>query len=413
MSPICETPDPARRKLLVSGGALFAWAYMPRFARAAGGRDPRFVTVILRGAMDGLSAVAPLGDPDYVALREGIALSREGDKPALPLDGFFALHPAMPNLARLYRGGQALVVHAVATPYRERSHFDGQDVLETGLGGVGRVDSGWMNRVLEVLPKGDKVAAAGRGLGVGAVTPLIMRGHAPVLGWAPQALPRADEDTAARLLDLYRHRDPQLAEALMRGLDTERMASRSGLTGEAARPRGGPDSAEGMRHAAGGAARLLAQEDGPRLAALAFDGWDTHANEGGATGRLAQLLGGLDGALAEFETTMGPAWKDTVLFVVTEFGRTARINGTTGTDHGTATVAFLAGGAVKGGRVVTDWPGLKLAQLHEHRDLRPTTDLRAIAKGVLADHLGVPAGLLATTVFPASAGVAPARDLIA
>ncbi|MFO1147898.1 MAG: DUF1501 domain-containing protein [Alsobacter sp.] len=414
MTDLCETPDPTRRRLLVTGGALFGWAFMPRFARAAGGRDPRFVTVILRGAMDGLSAVAPVGDPDYVALRESIALSAGGDRPALPLDGFFALHPAMPNFARLYKQNQALVVHAVASPYRERSHFDGQDVLESGLPGVGRVDSGWMNRLLQVLPKGEKVAAPGRtGLGVGTITPLIMRGGAPVLGWAPQSLPKADEDTAARVLDLYRHRDPVLADALSRGLDTEAMAMRSGLTGDAARPRGGSDSPDGMRQAAAGAARLLAQDTGPRLAALAFDGWDTHANEGGATGRLAQLLGGLDGALAEFETAMGPAWKDTVLLVVTEFGRTARVNGTVGTDHGTATVAFLAGGAVKGGRVLADWPGLKIPQLHEQRDLRPTTDLRAVAKGVLADHLGMPAGLLGEKVFPGTTGVKPVQNLIA
>ena len=412
MAMLCETPDPLRRSLLVTGGALFAWAYMPRFARAAGGRDPRFATIILRGAMDGLSAVAPVADPDYVALREGIALSKDGDKPALPLDGFFALHPAMPNFARLYTAGSALVVHAVASPYRERSHFDGQDVLESGLPGVGRNDSGWMTRALHALPKGDRVAQRG-GLGVGSITPLVMRGPASVLGWAPQALPKADDDTAARVLDLYQHRDPALAEALTRGLDTDKMATRSGLVGDAAKPRGGSDSAEGMKLAASGAARLLSQDDGPRLAALAFDGWDTHANEGGATGRLAQLLGGLDGALAEFETVMGPAWKDTVLLVVTEFGRTAKVNGTIGTDHGTATVAFLVGGAVKGGRVIADWPGLKTAQLYEQRDLKPTTDLRAVTKGVMADHLGLSAAVLGGPVFPDSAKVAPLKGLIA
>jgi uncharacterized protein (DUF1501 family) len=411
MSLLCETPDPTRRSLLVTGGALFAWAYMPRFARAADARDPRFVTIILRGAMDGLSAVAPVGDPDYMALREGIALSKDGDKPALPLDGFFALHPAMPNFARLYKAGTAMVVHAVASPYRERSHFDGQDVLESGLPGVGSVDSGWLNRALQGLPKGDKVAQHG-GLGVGAITPLVLRGQASVLGWAPQSLPKAEDDTAARVLDLYRHRDPGLAEALSRGLDTDKMAMRSGLSGDAAKPRGGADSAEGMRHAAAGAARLLAQDDGPRLAALAFDGWDTHANEGGATGRLAQLLGGLDGALAEFERTMGPAWKDTAILVVTEFGRTAKVNGTIGTDHGTATVAFLVGGAVKGGRVLTDWPGLKAAQLYEQRDLMPTTDLRAVVKGMLADHLGLSPAVLGSSVFPDSGSVQPIKGLI-
>jgi uncharacterized protein (DUF1501 family) len=399
-----------RRGLLGVGGAMFAWAYLPRFAHAAGGKDPRFVTIILRGAMDGLSAVAPVGDPDYATLRESIALAKQGERAGLPLDGFFALHPAMPQFARLYAARQALVVHATATSYRERSHFDGQDVLESGQPGPGRIASGWINRALAALPRGEKVRADG--LGVGAITPLIMRGAAPVLGWAPQAMPKAEDDLAARVLDLYRHRDPLLAEALSRGLDTDRMASRSGFAPDGQRPRGGMDTAAGMRQAAEGAARLLARPDGPRVAALAFDGWDTHANEGGATGRLAQLLAGLDGALATFEAVLGPAWADTAILVVTEFGRTARVNGTTGTDHGTATVAFLAGGAVKGGRVLADWPGLKPADLYETRDLRPTIDLRAVMKGVLADHLGLSAAVLGSAVFPDSAAVTPVQGLV-
>ena len=175
----------------------------------------------------------------------------------------------------------------------------------------------------------------------------------------------------------------------------------------------GGDVALQMRKAAEGAARLMAADDGPRIGALAFDGWDTHANEGGATGRLAQLLGGLDGAFAAFESELGPRWNETVVVAITEFGRTARINGTVGTDHGTATVAFLAGGAVAGGRVVADWPGLKAADLYESRDLKPTTDLRAVLKGVLADHLGLSADVLARAVFPDTLGVAPMKGLIA
>jgi uncharacterized protein (DUF1501 family) len=404
---LCETPRPSRRALLGAGGALFAWSFMPRQASAAGTRDPRFVAVVLRGALDGLSAVAPVGDPDYAALRQSIALSLGGETPALPLDGFFALHPAMPNFARLYAAKQALVVHAIATPYRQRSHFDGQDVLESGLPGLGRSDSGWLNRALAALPPGQRV----HGLGVGAVTPLVIRGAAPVLGWAPQGLAPAGDDLATRVLDLYAAQDPLLATTLARGLETDRMAMQSGLSAADKARRGG-DGAKGMEIAAAGAARLLARPDGPRLAALAFDGWDTHANEGGATGRLAQLLAGLDGALAAFEQGLGPAWTDTVVAIVTEFGRTARVNGTTGTDHGTATVAFLAGGAVRGGRVVAAWPGLRTTDLHEDRDLAPTTDLRAVLKGVLADHLGVSATVLGASVFPESAGVSPMRDLI-
>ena len=179
------------------------------------------------------------------------------------------------------------------------------------------------------------------------------------------------------------------------------------------RRKGGLDSAAGMRQAAEGAARLIAADDGPRVAALAFDGWDTHVNEGGATGRLATLLGGLDGAFAAFESGLGPHWKDTIVVAVTEFGRTARINGTEGTDHGTGTVMLLAGGAVKGGRVVADWPGLKIAQLHEGRDLKPTTDVRSVLKGLLADQFGLSPMVLGSTVFPDSLPVQPLAGLVA
>jgi uncharacterized protein (DUF1501 family) len=410
MQSFCEIPSLTRRAALAGSGALFSWAFLPRFARAADGRDPRLVVVILRGALDGLSAVAPVGDPDYVGLRESIALSRSGDHPALALDGFFALHPAMPNVAQLYRERHALIVHAAATPYRQRSHFDGQDVLESGQPGVAPVQTGWLNRALAALPRGDRVAVRG-GLGVGMVTPLVLRGPAPVLGWAPPVIAHADDDLAFRVLDLYAHRDPQLRDMLGKGLETDRLASRAGMANEKAR--GTSDTADGMKLAAEGAARLLAQDDGPRLAALAFDGWDTHANEGAATGRLASLLGALDGALAAFAETLRPVWEDTAILVVTEFGRTAKVNGTVGTDHGTATVAFLIGGAVKGGRVLADWPGLKEARLFEKRDLAPTTDLRAIFKGVLADHLGLSAAVLGSRVFADSAKVAPLKGLIA
>ena len=200
-----------RRSLLSRAGAVFAWAYLPQFARAAGGRDPRLAIIILRGALDGLSAVAPVGDPDYLALHGSLALSLGGDHPALPLDSFFALNPAMPVLKRLYDQKQAAIIHSVASPYRDRSHFDGQDVLESGYPAPGFNRSGWLNRALAALPKGDRVAAMS-GLGVGPATPLVLRGSAPVVGWAPQNLPHASGDLATRLLDLYAHRDPALGD---------------------------------------------------------------------------------------------------------------------------------------------------------------------------------------------------------
>src|SRR6478609_5892573 len=348
----------SRRTMLLGGASFAAWAYLPKFARAADGRDPRLVVIILRGALDGLATVAPIGDPDYSGLHGATALGVSGPNAALPLDSFFALHPAMPEFARMYRDKKAAVIHAVATPYRDRSHFDGQDVLESGFAGPGRVQSGWLNRALEALPRGDRVT---RALAVGPTTPLVLRGPAPTVGWAPVALPQADDDTAMRLVELYHHRDPALASALSQGLKLDKTAQGTDM-----RPKPGTNTAGAMRLVARGAAKLMAADDGPRIAALAFDGWDTHANEGGATGRLAQLLGGLDGALAEFEGGLGERWRDTVVVVATEFGRTARINGTEGTDHGTGTVALLVGGALAGGRVVSDWPGLKVFDLHDN-----------------------------------------------
>jgi uncharacterized protein (DUF1501 family) len=410
-----------RRELLLGSGALFAWAFVPKIARAEG-RDPRFLTIVLRGALDGLAAVAPVGDPDWVKLRGDNALKLDGDKPALPLDGFFALNPAMPNLHRLYRAGQAIVVHAAATPYRERSHFDGQDVLESGLARPGRVETGWLNRALTKLEPDDRVRTSANGrrtFAVGPVTPLVVRGPAPVLSWVPPRLPPVSDDTTMRLLDLYRHADPTLAQVL---------EDRIGLA--ALVPGASPNQPAGQMgpvvqfgninqvrayfaEVAGAAAKFLANPDGPRVGALALDGWDTHNNEGVVTGRLSDLLGALDAALAAIETNMGAAWGETVVTLITEFGRTARINGTAGTDHGTATVALLLGGALKGGRVVADWPGVRESDLYEKRDLKATTDLRAVLKGLLKDHLRVDDRVLASEIFPGSDDVKPMEGLLA
>jgi len=406
---------PSRREALLGAGALFAWSQMPRLARAEG-RDPRLLVVVLRGALDGLGAVAPVGDPDWVGLRGDRALLLDGKTPALPLDSFFALNPAMPNLHRLYKAQQASIVHATATPYRERSHFDGQDVLESGIARPGATDSGWLNRALVALESDGQVDLRGsRALGIGSVTPLVVRGRAPVMSWVPQKLLPASDDTRARLLDLYQHTDPKLAAALearMRLAALGPTATSDDLMSEDVTPPGLARIRAYAAEVAGTAAGFLAKADGPRVGAVGFVGWDTHINEGAASGQLANLLGVLDGALAAVETNMGDAWRETVIVAVTEFGRTARINGTDGTDHGTGTVAFLAGGALRGGRVVADWPGLKTAQLHEGRDLRPTTDLRSVLKGLLRDHLRVREDALASTVFPDSAEAAPMAGLV-
>ena len=246
----------------------------------------------------------------------------------------------MKNFARMYDSRQAIIVHAAATNYRDRSHFDGQDVLESGMLEPGHTESGWLNRAVATLPKAEQVGG-GKALAVGYVAPLIMRGPAPVLGWAPSGLSTPTDEFTDRVLNLYDHTDLKLAATLREGLDADRMASRMGMD----QAKSGGDAAKQMRSVATGAARLMADDNGPRIGALATDGWDTHAGEGGATGRLAQLLDGLDQALAAFETELGPKWKDTVIVAVTEFGRTVHVNGTVGTDHGTGTVAFLAGGA--------------------------------------------------------------------
>ena len=456
---LCETPSLSRRRLLGSAGALFAWAHMPRLASAAGTSDRRFVTIILRGGLDGLSAVPPIGEPGYAGLRGAIALERAGEHPVLPLlrsqddrralqrfqddrrrgtarrsersllgqvsterpqsdevsghprsdaDPFFALHPSLPNLARLYRAGDAAILHAVSSPYRNRSHFAGQDVLESGYPAPGTVHSGWLNRLVAELPPGEPISDRGT-LGVGPVTPLIARGPAPVLGWNPVRMPEADDDTAARLLRLYDRQDQRLHAALAAGLETHRIA---GSAGDGLNAGGGPGTPQGMVAAATGAARLLAKDDGPRVAALGFNGWDTHANEGGADGRLARILTGFDDALAAFEAELGPVWQDTVILVITEFGRTVEINGSLGTDHGIATTAFLTGGAVNGGRLITDWPGLRPADLYEGRDLTPTTDLRSVIKGLALELFDASPTALAESVFPQSAEAAPLLGLV-
>lgn len=396
---------PTRRELLLASGVLFAWAHMPRAARAEG-RDPRFLVMVLRGALDGLATVAPVGDPDWVRLRGDNALRLDGDTPALPLDNFFALNAAMPNLHRMYKAGQASIVHAAASPYRERSHFDGQDVLESGLTKPGATDTGWLNRALAALQPASRVGGK-EAFAVGPMTPLVVRGPAPVMSWTPPRLPPATDDTVMRLMDLYRHTDPTLARALEEHKDLAMLARAGGMEkpGQNNGPRPqGPGAAirAYFTEAAGTAGKFMGRPDGPRIGALAFDGWDTHADEGAAKGRLAILLGALDDALGAVESGMGDTWRETAVAVVTEFGRTARVNGTAGTDHGTGTVALLAGGAVKGGRVIADWPGVSDAALYEGRDLKPTTDLRAVLKGVLRDHLRLDERALASKVFPGS-----------
>ncbi|HXY96522.1 MAG TPA: DUF1501 domain-containing protein [Steroidobacteraceae bacterium] len=407
---------------LATGGALITSRLA--FARtAAGGRRSRFVVVILRGALDGLAAVPPYGDRDYGRLRGEFALRAPGQpKGALPLNGFFGLHPSLGFLGQSYAARELIVFHAVASPYRERSHFDGQDVLENGTTVPHALQSGWLNRALAAVP-GEHSRDAGVALGQNV--PLVMRGPAEVTSWSPSKLTGLDDDTLARITDLYA-RDPLLSVRLADALMADRVATeqQGGMAQDmSAAPRvaAAPNTAPGQAApppanqppaapAPGGAyaetvraaAGFLRQQDGPQVAVFDTTGWDTHANEGGAEGQLAGRLAALDKGLATLKGELGPVWKDTAVLLVTEFGRTAAINGTRGTDHGTATMAFLAGGAVAGGRVIADWPGLSSRALYQGRDLMPTLDLRCVLKGVLDEHLGIPARSLEATVFPQS-----------
>ena len=405
---------PTRRGVLTVSGALVASALIPRVSIAAPGRDPRFLFVFLRGGVDGLAMAAPVGDPTYEAARGGLEFTRHGAGAGLPLDGTFVLNPRMPFLASLFARKEAAIVHAVASPYRERSHFDGQDVVETGLGGVGRVDTGWMNRMIGHLGSAGQ-AATREGLAIGSGLPILMRGPAPVVTWLPPGYPAVNEDLRSRVLDLYREIDPKLATRFQKALELNRAVGGEAAFGRAVaetmrteKPRG----AALFRSSAAAAGNLMARDDGPRVATMSFHGWDTHADEGPVAGALGRALESLDAALEGLAHAMARVWKDTVIVVATEFGRTVRMNGTAGSDHGTASAALVIGGAVKGGRVIADWPGLAEAQLHEKRDLRPTTDLRAVLKGVAHDHLGLGERELAEIVFPDSAAVRPLADLV-
>lgn len=396
----------SRRDILKGASAAAMASGIPGLTFATADSEARFVLVILRGAADGLAIAAPYGDGNYRKIRGELALPAPGDSGGLnKLDGLFGLHPSLPNVYEQYRENQALIVHAVASPYRERSHFDGQDVLENGAGQVGSLRDGWLNRALEPLggALGDEVAIA-----MAQNTPLVLRGDNSVTSWAPSQLPDAEESTLRRLQDLYAS-DEFFATRLTQALDAQAIAdSDTGM--EQMRSRG--NDAEQLRTMMQAAARFLTADDGPRIAVLEASGWDTHANQGTSTGSLANRLEGLDDGLLTLRSGLGDAWSRTVVAVVTEFGRTVAVNGTRGTDHGTASAAILLGGAVAGGRVVTDWPGLRGSDLYQGRDLMPTTDIRSVFKAVLAEHLELPKTHLESIVFPGSKSAPPMRDII-
>jgi uncharacterized protein (DUF1501 family) len=410
------------------GGSAFAAADGPMARR-------KLVVVICRGGMDGLTVSPPIGDPDYAALRGAVAVTPDQ---ALKLDGTFGLHPALESVHALALKGQARIAPAIASPDRARSHFEAQDVLETGAAQVYGVNTGWLNRTLEVMGP-----SRVEGLSVGATAPLILRGKVQAASWSPG---KGVDETArlpTLLQDLYKA-DPLMGPAFGRGLETETMAqaamtalnpapaavsadtaamNASGMAPQAAPPAMTPmamtqdaraiagqrQGREAARKLGATLAGFMVQDGGPRIAAVSLDGWDTHA---GQVGQLNTRLSYLDAVLDGLNTGLGDEWRNTVVVAATEFGRTARVNGTGGTDHGTGSTALVLGGGLRKGGLIGDWPTLRQEALFENRDVRPTLDLRGLFKGVLADHMGVDRAALETKVFPDSADAKPVTGLV-
>jgi uncharacterized protein (DUF1501 family) len=367
-----------RRTFLAAAGGAAMLLAAPRVLFAQAATERRFVFVIQRGAADGLNTIVPYADPAYAVLRRELAIEPQS---AIRLDGSFALHPSLVEFGRLYASGQALFVHAVASPYRDRSHFDGQNVLESGGSAPYQLRDGWMNRLVGLLPRTGKEPIA-----FAPTVPLALRGAAEVTSYAPSALAQPSDDLLLRVQQLYAN-DPQLHALWSAAMDARAMAA------------GGGDARNQRDPAALGrlAANFLAQPDGPRLAMIETNGWDTHSAQ---NARLANQLKALDAMVAALHEGLGDAWAQTVVVVATEFGRTAAANGTGGTDHGTASAALVAGGAVQGGRVLADWPGLAANALYEGRDLRPTLDLDALLAALAAETFALDPVRAGRTLFP-------------
>ena len=379
-----------RRSFITRAGTVgLLGSFAPRMAFARAATPKRFVFIIQRGAADGLGTIGAIGDPAFAGARGDLAADVAN---GVKLDGMFALHPAMATSATLYQQGQALFAHAIASPYRDRSHFDGQNVLETGGAGPYQYKDGWLNRLLGVVPNDEAKAIA-----VAATVPMALRGRHDVASYAPSALPAASDDLMVRVTQLYQ------GDAQLHALWNEATATRA-LTSDLAQDNGSNAAATGAL-----AARLLAPANGARIAMIETGGWDTHA---GQRGRLAAQLKGLDAMIGALRTGLGPSWADTLVLVATEFGRTVAVNGTGGTDHGQGSAAMLFGGGVEGGRVVADWPGLTQTALYEGRDLNPTTQLDVFIAGAVAGHFGVDPARAMAALFPARAQVAVIGGLV-
>ncbi|MGQ7249838.1 DUF1501 domain-containing protein [Halomonas sp. V046] len=381
-----------RRQFLARLGASASLLLWPPLALlAAEGQPPRpqrLAVVLLRGALDGLAAVPAYAEPTFAALRGELDLSGSGGTGLLKLDGTFALHPALASCHRLFSDGDFAVVHACGLPYEGRSHFDAQECLENGSDSPTGSRTGWLNRAVGAMQ-------GSQGLGIASSRPLIIRGDAPFSTWSPTPGRQSPAALANRVAELYA-RDPALGAAFARAVAAQQV-----VPGDLA----GGGQLDDVMAAAG---EFLADAQGPQVALVQDDGWDTHAQQNAV---LSRKLEQLDSGMRRLRETLAPRWRDTAVIVVTEFGRTVRINGTRGTDHGTASTVLLAGGAIRGGKVHGEWPGL--ARLKDGRDLVTTRDVRSVLKGVLRDHMHIDEGALGDHVFPRSRGVAALDGLIA
>ncbi len=389
----------SRREFMLRGGMLVLGAGVlgrPTLALAQAPTDQRLFVVLLRGALDGLAAVVPYGDRSYGDARGDLVLP---EKALIHLDDLFAMNAALAPLADLYHQRQLLALHATATPYRSRSHFDGQDVLDSGASEPHSLASGWLNRALGALQQGEAIA-------IGPSVPLLLQGPGQVTSWSPSVLPGAGPDLLARIAHLY-EADPLLSRALQEAEMLQPGGPETMATAGEPGARRGSQAFESMMRKAG----ELLSGGSLRLGSIELGGWDTHVAQGLDQGRLATAMQRLSAGIDAFRQASGPTWRRTAVLVVTEFGRTVKGNGTAGSDHGSGTVAFLLGGSVAGGRVIGDWPGLAQDQLFEGRDLQPANDLRALLKGVLAEHMGLSEPVLNDGVFPGSTSTPAARGL--
>jgi len=374
-----------RRLFLAGLAGLGLSLQMPmRLSLARAATDRRLVFVILRGALDGMHAVPPIGDPDFARARGALADADDARR----LDAHFGLHSSLAEFGKFYDAKQALIVHATASPYRERSHFDAQDVLETGGTRPFESRAGWLNRLSGMV--------GGEALALAPTIPLGLRGEARATSFAPSDLPEVSDDLLAQVERLYAS-DQQLRPLWASAMDARMVAGEDGGKGQ---------SPQRLGQLAG---RFMKGPDGARIVMAEMFGWDTHSKQ---ARRLEVALKSLDTFVASLRQELAGDWQDTLVLVATEFGRTVAVNGTGGTDHGTGTVAFLLGGRVAGGRVVADWPGLAGSSLLEGRDLRPTIDLRAVIAGAAGEHFGLDPATVAATVMLDAGGLKPLADLV-